>query len=218
MLVEDDIDLNYTNRCALELHGYAVLSALTLGEARDILRKKEPDAILLDVTLPDGDGFSFCREIRSQTRAHILFLTAMSEPKHLLAGFDAGGDDFMTKPFHVLELLARVAAVMRRRGIADAPRLIEKGRLLLDTVSGQATIDGEDLLLSPKEFSVLCLFVRHEGVCLSAERIYGDAWGRHATHDTNAVKMTVSRLRSKLRDSGRDIRTVRGHGYVFGSA
>ena len=105
LLVEDDADLNNANRRALELMRHTVHAALTLAQARAILDTTEPDVILLDVMLPDGDGFAFCREIRERTQAHILFLTAKAEHEDLLNGLAIGGDDYITKPFHVRELL-----------------------------------------------------------------------------------------------------------------
>ena len=154
LLVEDNPDLNSVNRRALELRRYSVHVATTLAEAREWLKEAEPDVILLDVMLPDGDGFGFCREIRARTQAHILFLTAKAEHEDIVAGLAAGGDDYITKPFHAQELLARVEAAMRRREIVIPLRTVAKGRLELDLVSSRAYVDGIDLMLAPMEFGL----------------------------------------------------------------
>jgi len=215
LLIEDNVDLTTANRRALELRNYAVHTALTLAEARERLKETDPDVILLDVMLPDGVGFDFCREIRAKTQAHILFLTARAERGDILAGLAAGGDDYITKPFHAEELLARVEAAMRRRTIGIPIKPVSKGRLTINQASSQAFADGEDLLLSQKEFSILCLMSQNEGKSLSARSIYETVWGQSIGNDKNAVQMAISRLRGKLRASGCVISFTRGKGYVF---
>ena len=216
LLVEDDEDLNNANRRALELMRHTVHAARTLAQARAILDGTEPDVILLDVMLPDGDGFTFCREIRERTQAHILFLTAKAEHEDLLNGLAIGGDDYITKPFHVRELLARVEAAMRRRKIGLPLQAISKGRLEINLASNQAFVNGEDLLLSQKEFSILCLLAQNEGKVLDARQIYETVWKRLIGNDMNAVRMAISRLRKKIATAGYGISVVRGSGYVFG--
>jgi len=215
LLVEDNVDLNNTNRRALELYGYSVDTAFSLAQAWDYLEKTEPDIILLDVMLGDGDGFDFCREIREKTQAHILFLTAKTEHEDIVSGLSCGGDDYITKPFRVDELLARVDSVTRRRGMPAPLKTINKGELVINMVSDQAFLGGKDLLLSQKEFSVLRLMARNEGKHLDAEYIYKTVWGRQVGNDTNAVRITVCRLRSKLANSGYNIFAKRAQGYVF---
>ncbi|MCL2412407.1 MAG: response regulator transcription factor [Treponema sp.] len=215
LVVEDDVDLNNANRRVLELHGYSVQTAFSLAEAWDCLEKTEPDIILLDVMLGDGDGFEFCRDIREKTQAHILFLTAKTEYEDIVSGLSSGGDDYITKPFRVDELLARVESVMRRRGMPVSLKTINKGKLVINMVSDQVFLDGQDLLLSQKEFSILCLMVQNEGKHLDAEYIYKMVWGRQVGNDINAVRVTVSRLRRKLENSGYNIFAKRAQGYVF---
>ena len=132
LLVEDDESLNISNRRALDLAGYRVLTALTLNEARAHL-DAQPDVILLDIILPDGDGIDFCEEIQRRVSAHILFLTAKSEQEDRIRGLRSGGDDYIAKPYLLEEMLARVAAAVRRR-----KRLAEQSAcrpLTLDTVA-----------------------------------------------------------------------------------
>jgi len=215
LLIEDNADLNSANRRALQMKRYSVRVAATLAEAREWLKEAEPDVILLDVMLPDGDGFGFCREIRARTQAHILFLTAKAEHEDIVAGLAAGGDDYITKPFHAQELLARVEAAMRRREIGIPLRTVAKGRLELNLASDRALLDGNDLMLSPMEFNVLCLLAQNEGKVLGLEDIYKQAWGRPSNDEKNTVQVTVSRLRRKLAPSGYGISAVRRRGYVF---
>ena len=215
LLVEDNADLNNANRRALELRRYTTHTAFNLAQARECLKQTEPDIILLDVMLPDGDGFSFCNEIRGKTQAHILFLTAKTEHEDMVRGLATGGDDYITKPFHAEELLARINAVMRRRKMDIPLKRITKGRLTLNLVSDRAFVDGGDLLLSQKEFSILCLLIQNEGSVLGAEHIYESVWGQSIGNDKNAVQMAISRLRAKITPAGYGISVIRGSGYLF---
>jgi DNA-binding response OmpR family regulator len=216
LLVEDNEALNAANARALKLYGYTVSSALTLAEARLRLGEIEPDVILLDIMLPDGNGFDFCKEIRGKTGAHIIFLTAKSEQSDMVDGLLTGGDDYITKPFHPEELMARLTAAMRRRGMDKAPlQKITKGNLTLDIIAGQALIDGADMGLQPKEFALLLLFAQNENQIISAETIYEKIWGQSMTGDKNAVQAAVSRLRKKIEPAGYDIFATRVKGYTF---
>jgi DNA-binding response OmpR family regulator len=215
LLIEDDTDLNNANRRALEMKQYTVLTAKNLGEAKAHLNSTEPDIILLDVMLPDGNGFSFCEEIRERTRAHILFLTAKSEHIDRMRGLQTGGDDYITKPFHAGELLARVEAAMRRRRIGVPVDRLSKGLLTLDMFSNRATLNGTDLGVSQKEFDVLLLLIQNEEKTLPAEFIYEKVWGQPLKGDKNALQTAISKLRKKTEASGYDILMQRGKGYIF---
>ena len=212
LLVEDNRELNDNNSRALKMMGYDVHPALTLKAAREYLAGHDPDIILLDVMLPDGDGMDFCGEIRGSTRAHILFLTAKTEQADTLRGLNSGGDDYITKPFHPKELLARVEAVMRRRNMTDK---LKKGSLTLDVLAAQAFVGNTDLLLQPREFAALHMLVQREGEIVSAETLYEKAWGRPLAGDRNTLQVTVSKLRKKLVPAGYDIAAERGKGYIF---
>ena len=216
LLVEDNEKLNIANARALKLSGYEVHNATTLAEARTRLSMIEPDVILLDVMLPDGDGFDFCDAIRSQTNAHIIFLTAKAEHEDRVRGLNTGGDDYITKPFHPEELIARIAAAMRRRGMGKIPaKTIEKGGLTLDIIAAQAFVDSRDLNLTPKEFALLLMLVQNEDVTMSAEQIYESVWKAPLIGDNNALKTAISKLRSKIEATDFDISSHRGKGYVF---
>ena len=216
LLVEDNIELNIANSRALKLRGYTVLTAENLTKASEILRSEEPDIILLDVMLPDGDGIAFCEKIREKTAAHIIFLSAKTKHEDMMCGLKNGGDDYIAKPFHPEELLIRIESAMRRRRMEKAPiQTIKKGMLTLDILATQAFINEEDLVLTPKEFSLLLLFVQNEEKLISAENVYEKAWNLPLGADRNSLKVTISRLRQKLEPAGYVISSLRGQGYVF---
>jgi DNA-binding response OmpR family regulator len=137
LLVEDNEKLNAINRRALEGEGHRVLTALTLVQARERLAENDPEVILLDVLLPDGNGIDFCGEIRGDTDAHILFLTSRTEHEDRIRGLDTGGDDYITKPYKLEEMLSRVRSAMRRRDMPPA-RVIARGPLTLDVIAAHA--------------------------------------------------------------------------------
>ena len=216
LLVEDNEFLNISNSRALKLRGYDVVVASTLAMARERLEEINPDVILLDVMLPDGNGFAFCCEIRKNTSAHILFLTAKTERESVLYGLESGGDDYIAKPFHPEELLARVDAAMRRRKIAGTPtEMLVRGLLKLDIVAAQAFVGDENLSLTPKEFSLLLFFAQNEGRLVTAEQVYKTIWNAPLTKDKNALQTAVSKLRQKIEHAGFSIDALRGRGYVF---
>ena len=222
LLVEDDIQLNRINSRLLKLNGYQVLTAMTLAEARERMKEIAPDIILLDVILPDGNGFEFCAEIRDETQAHILFLTAKREHADMMKGLMTGGDDYLMKPFHPDALVAKVASAARRRAmdkiIVEAPaKTLSAGNLSLDFAAIQAFVNGVDLLLTPKEFALLRLFAENENTVLGNELIYEKVWNAPLMGDIRALQKRVSALRAKLKDSGSDhmITTVYGNGYLF---
>ncbi|MDR0434977.1 MAG: response regulator transcription factor [Gracilibacteraceae bacterium] len=215
LLVEDNEQIQANNKSILKRHGYEVRIAMTLAQARSAIAESAPDVIVLDITMPDGSGLDFLHELRQTSQVPVLLLTAMSGAENTTAGLDAGADDYLSKPYDVKVLRARVDALLRRsRRMSDK---IDKGRFKLDIVSGQAFVDGKDLKLSQKEFSILLLFVRHEGETINAETIYAKVWGAPMAGDRNAVQVTLARLKKKLEPYGCDIDNMRGQGYAFKS-
>ena len=221
LLVEDNEKLNESNRRALELKGYSVLTALTLQEARVHLKNCDPDVILLDIVLPDGDGIHFCGEIFDSVTSHIIFLTAKAEQEDRIKGLEYGGDDYITKPFKLEEMLARVGAAMRRRE-KEAKKLpvqtVTRGPLTLDVVANRALLYGVDMGLKPKEFSLLFVLVQNEGRDISTKELYETAWHLPANDDTRTLWQHISKLRKKLSTSDDglfSIESVYGAGYRF---
>ncbi len=221
LLVEDNEAINNINRRALELTGYEVKTALTLSEAKDLIEKYPPDAIVLDILLPDGNGVEFCEKIRAHTSAPILFLTSVAGHHNILEGLRSGGDDYLTKPYSLDILLARIAAFFRREKISEnlknSDRIIKAGNLTLDLFALNAVVDDSDLLLTPKEFNLLLFFIKHIDVVFTGEQLYSEIWKQPMQGDTHAVKNVIYRLRKKLDevDSGFEILTTRKEGYVL---
>ena len=222
LLVEDNIKLNEINRRALQSEGYTVLSALTLCEARKQLDLSAPDIILLDILLPDGNGVDFCKEIRAQTAAAILFLTSVERDVQMLRGLEAGGDDYLVKPFDIDILLAKIASILRRDKIKEDVRkpdsMLVCGPLRLDLIAQRSYIRGREIFLSPKEFSLLLLLAQNEGKILSREYIYETVWKLPLNDDSRTVWTYISTLKRKLLlESERDLEleSIRGKGYCL---
>ena len=215
LLVEDNKEIMHGNKRLFELEGYEVSCALTLAEARGLIDGRRPDIIVLDIMMPDGNGLDFMRELREgeNSGVPILLLTGLTTKEDVLRGLKSGGDDYLTKPYDFDILLTRVETLLRR--VSNIPEIIENGSLKLDVLAGLAFINGGDLLLAQKEFSLLLLFVQNEDKTMSAEYLYEKVWKMTLNDNTNALKNTISRLRNKIFDSGYTISAVRGEGYVF---
>lgn len=199
LLIEDEPHVLRSNRIALELEGYRVLEADTLAKGREIAVRENPDLILLDILLPDGNGLEYCLELRGGSGVPILFLSALSEKEDVIAGLRAGGDDYITKPYLMEELLARVGALLRRgRMNAAAEQSIRLGGLEIHVSSRRACLEGKDLLLKPKEFALLEALASERDKYMTADALYEKLWGMDAAGDTDTVKVHVSKLRKKL--------------------
>ena len=218
LLVEDNRGIQEANRRALQMRGYAVLTAENLAEARQRLAEAEPDVILLDVMLPDGSGFDFCEEIRGKSKAYIIFLTARTSHEDMVRGMTGGGDAYITKPFHAEEMLVKVDAAVRRLALGKAPvETLTLENLTLDIVAGQAFLDGADLLLTKKEFSLLLLFAQNENAVFSKEELFNKIWNQAMFDNDKALRKQISELRNKLAalNSAHAITSVYGKGYRF---
>ena len=214
LMVEDDRDIMRLNRGLFHNAGYEVLEAETVAATVEILRNRIPDLIVLDIMLPDGSGLELCEKLRKNSNEPpILFLSAKNQPSEMVEGLRAGGDDYLPKPYDLDVLLARVEALLRRSGrIAEK---LTKGALMLDIMADAASLGGEDMLLTQKEFSVLLLFAQNEGRIISAESLYGKVWKQPMAGDSQSIRTIVSRLRLKLNGSGYDIDSLYKEGYCF---
>jgi DNA-binding response OmpR family regulator len=214
LCVEDELKVLKNNSKALTDAGYAVLTAENLAQAREHLSRQTPDAIVLDIMLPDGLGLDWLKELREQgNKVPVLMLTAWDKPYDKARGLRAGANDYLGKPFEYEELLARVEAMFRN--VSQVPETVVRGPLKLDIAASRAFLNGADMLLTHKEFSLLLLFAQHEGRTLSAEYLYEKVWGQPMAEDDNAIRATISRLRKKLTGSGCSISTDQGEGYCF---
>ena len=174
---------------------------------------EQPRAIVLDIQLPDGNGLDFLREIRKTSNVPVLMLTAMGTPEDIVKGLEAGGDDYLPKPYGLSIFLTRVEALLRRASII--PDKLMHGAIAIDTASFRAYINGVDMGLQQKEFALLQLFMQHPEKPLSAEHLYVKVWGQPMNGDSNAIKRAISGLRAKLVGSGCTIVASRGEGYQF---
>ena len=221
LLVEDDVSLHRGIQFTLQQEGFDVRSAYNLEEARRQLRDGEFQLLLLDVNLPDGNGFDFCAEIRRTSDTPLIFLTASDQEFDIVRGLDIGGDDYITKPFRLREFLSRVHAVLRRRAPAvkreDDKSILAAEGLALHLSEMRLEKNGEDVPLSMTEFRLLSLFMAHPRAVLSRDQIIQHVWPDGAeVLDDNTVAVNVRRLREKLEDNPQQpqrIVTVRGAGY-----
>lgn len=216
LLVEDNEDTMNINRTALAMRGWRVLEARTLWEAHDVLERETPDAVVLDVMLPDGSGFDFCREAE-RGGIPVLFLTALGSKGDVLRGLSAGGDDYLAKPYDLDILTARVESLLRRsRHIGTGwPQRFELGPLAFDIVASKAFSDGRDLRLTQKEFALLLALSQSAGRTTPAHELYESVWGRPMGEDGGVLWRHISSLRKKLPESGRVaiLSAPRGGGY-----
>jgi DNA-binding response OmpR family regulator len=215
LLVEDNEKIMYGNKKMFQWEGYETDAAATLSEARVLIGKCKPDVIVLDIMLPDGSGLNFMRELRKSKNAGvpILLLTGLTTKEDVVRGLKAGGDDYLTKPYDFPVLFAWVEALLRRA--VRVPEVIKKGRLSLDVTAVVALLDETDLLLAQKEFALLLIFVQNEGRIISADYLYEKVWKSPMANDSNTLKTTINRLRSKIKDCGYHIVNSKNEGYSF---
>lgn len=215
LIVEDDHDILSANLAALELEGYDVFTADSLSKARTVTEECLPDLIILDILLPDGDGLSYCEELRGKSGVRILFLSALSTKEDILTGLRTGGDDYITKPYDMDELLLRAEALLRRgKLIGREEHPVRMYGLELDFVSRRALLYGRDILLKPKEFALLAVLSNEPGRIVPVEELYEKVWGMDMAGDGRAVKEHISRIRSKLgKEYEFSIVSERGKGY-----
>jgi DNA-binding response OmpR family regulator len=221
LVVDDEQSITDLLEYNLRQNGYRVVVARDGHEALRLAQTEQPDLVVLDLMLPGPDGFDICRELRREGAATapnvpIIMLTARDEEVDRVVGLELGADDYVTKPFSVRELMARVKAVLRRVGPAEggAPAVYHVGPLEIDTPAREARLEGTLLPLTRLEFDLLETLARHAGQALSREQLLDQVWSYDYYGDARAVDSAVKRLRAKLRRVGCDpISTVRGVGY-----
>lgn len=219
LIVEDDARLGDVVRRALCEAGYAVDLATNAADALEAFAVETYDLLILDLMLPGsaGGGLEICRHVRrSDTGVPVLMLTALDSPRNKVQGLDAGADDYLVKPFHLSELLARVRALMRRAPRADAPVLTAQG-LQLEPASRSVTRAGRTIALTAKEYAVLEYLLRNAGHVVSTSDLIDHAWDAHYGGVSNVVPTYIRYLRAKLAQPGLPevIQTRRGHGYII---
>ncbi len=220
LVVEDEDPIRELVSTALRFKGFEVSSAASGREALAEARNTNFDILVLDVNLPDVDGFEICRKLRADGNdVPVVFLTARDDPSDLRAGFTGGGDDYITKPFSLEELVLRIEAVLRRSHGQNGERSrLTCGELVLDNDSYRVWYSGDEIALSPTEFRLLRYLMLNRDRVVSRNQILDHVWDYEFVGDPSAVETYISYLRRKLGDrNGQIIRTVRGFGYSIQS-
>jgi DNA-binding response OmpR family regulator len=218
LIVDDEAAIAETIEIKLRKEGFTTFLAGSAEEAGRIFRLAKPDLILLDVMLPNRSGFEFCRMVRRDSAVPIIFLSARTAEEDRVQGFEIGGDDYITKPFSLAEVVARVKSVLRRSSSEAPSEVITVGTLKIDPGTHEAWLDSSPLTLSPKEFALLYFLARNPGQVFSREALLDRVWGQDAYVTSRTVDVHIRWLRERIEEhpsQPKRIQTVRGVGYKF---
>ena len=220
LVVEDDRNISDLIRMYLEKEGFEVRSAYDGGKAVEEYDKQAPDMVLLDIMLPEEDGLQILKKLRAAPetrRLPVILLTAKNSEFDRVIGLDNGADDFISKPFSMLELIARIRAVLRRSQPAQSVREYRLGPLYVCPEQHIVRVDGQDVTLTNKEFELLCLLLDNQGLVLTRQVLMDRVWGFDAERENRTLDVHIRTLRVKLGAAGSLIETIRGVGYKLGS-
>jgi DNA-binding response OmpR family regulator len=221
LVVDDEEAIAEAVRARLESEGYRVVVAYDGPQAIEANREHQPDLVVLDLMLPGMDGLEVCKAIQRDGWTPVLMLTAKTEEADKVAGFAVGADDYLTKPFSLRELAARVKAILRRMERMRAPQTdgpVDRNGLTIDASRRRVAVDGDEVGLTPLEFEILLTLARDPGVVMSREQLMDRVWGYQDYAGGRVVDSHVARIRRKLHEDGNEprfIRTVHGVGYAF---
>ncbi len=220
LLVEDDLSLLKGLQYTLEKQDFIVDPTTSLHHSRILLNEKNFDLVLLDISLPDGSGFDFCREIRKTSDIPVIFLTACDEEVNIVMGLDIGGDDYITKPFRVNELVSRINAVLRRRHIEpEKSPLIKTGDFTLDKNNSKILKNNTPLILTSTEYRLIQILISNKGNIVTRKKLVELLWDSEGHFvDSNTLSVYIRRLREKVEDNPEspvNIKTIRGLGYQW---
>jgi len=217
LIVDDEANIVELARMYLEQEGFRVESAADGATALEMIAHQPPAVLILDLMLPEVDGWEVCRRVRAGTAAPdlpIIMLTARDDDVDKIVGLELGADDYVTKPFNPRELVARVKALLRRAVRRESPQApVHAGALTIDPARREATLAGRPLRLRPKEFDLLLALAEHRGLVLSRSQLLDRVWGYDADVETRTVDVHIAHLRKKLAGSNVHIETVLGIGY-----
>jgi two-component system KDP operon response regulator KdpE len=218
LVVEDDSEIRSVLRASLAAEGFSVLTAVSLSEATALLENSRPDVVVLDLGLPDGDGAQLVQRIRRTSALPIVVASARHQEAEKIDLLDAGADDFLTKPFGVAELLARIRVALRHRGTAVQPASMryERGELLIDVAAHRVERAGRPVHLTATEFELAARLVRAGGRVVTHRQLLADVWGAEHVEDTHYLRLYMAQLRAKLEDvpsEPRHLLTETGVGY-----
>lgn len=218
LIVDDEAPLLETVEHKMRKEGYTTFVAESAEEGMRLFKRVKPDLVILDIMLPNRSGYDFCRAVRKDSKTPIIFVTARTDDEDRLQGFEMGADDYVTKPFNLSELAARVRAVLRRSN-ADTPLdTVERGNVRLDPKSHEAFVNNELVNLSPREFALLYFLANNSGQVFSRETLLDRVWGRDAYVSARTVDVHVRWLRLRVEkdaNNPKQLITVRGVGYKF---
>lgn len=222
LLVEDDREIRQLVKSSLEIEGYSVMTAVSLAEAQRILDNATPDLILLDLGLPDGDGADFVTQTRQQNTLPILIISARDQELEKIKVLDAGADDYLTKPFGIPELLARIRVALRHRGthVSAAVTQYKVAELEVDLQAHRVLLREQEVHLTPTEFNLLARLVRSAGKVVTHRQLLSDVWGQEYIEHTHYLRLYMGQLRAKIETHPAEPRyllTETGVGYRLAS-
>lgn len=221
LVIDDEMQIRRFLDIGLRAEGYQVLQAATAAEGLAMAATQSPDLIILDLGLPDREGHEVLTELRQWSTTPVLMLSVRETEKEKVRTLDSGANDYVTKPFGIQELMARLRALLRSRLAVTAEEVAPRyddGRLAIDLVRREVTLEGEPLALTRKEYAVLAMLVRHAGRVISQQQVLREIWGATHSQDTHYLRIVIGRLRQKLGDdpaAPRWLKTEPGVGYRF---
>ncbi|WP_413377286.1 response regulator transcription factor [Alkalihalobacillus sp. 1P02AB] len=227
LILEDDIDIQNFLMTALQANGFDTIASSTGFSALELFKSEQPNLVLLDVQLPDLNGFEVCRKIRELSNVPIIFVSCLDDGFDVIHGLELGGDDYITKPFDLYELTARIKANLRRTPIINErlthnplsiqmPEKLKTNKITFNFHTQMVLVNGENIYLSNKEFQILSILAQYPNKTFSAQELYTMIWGVESLGETRTLKVHISNLRKKLESStghSTIIKTVKGFGY-----
>jgi two-component system alkaline phosphatase synthesis response regulator PhoP len=217
-ILEDDANIQEIETYALMSSSFSVQAFAKAAEFRPALEKEKPDLIVLDLMLPDADGYDIVRELRADPAARkipVLMVTARGSELDKVKGLDLGADDYLTKPFGIMELISRVKAILRRTAPSSETGILQAGAILLDDEKHEVRADGKHVELTFKEYSLLKLLMENAGKAKTREEILNKVWDTDFAGESRTLDMHIRSLRKKLGAAGAQIRTLRNVGYIL---
>lgn len=217
LVIEDEYPISQVLKVYLQKVGYSVTQCFYGGQALVMFRETKPDLVLLDIMLPEKNGWSILKEIRERSTCPVIMLTALGEVNYRLEGFDHGADDYIAKPFIADEVVARVRAVLRRAvGSSDSATSKQYGSLVIDCKAHKVLLGGEEIVLTPRDLSVLMFLADHPNQTFTRDQLIDQVWGWEYEGSDRAVDLAIKRLRKALKEwdeAEGEIKTLRGLGY-----
>ncbi len=216
LLIEDNEAIIMGLKYSLEQENFQVISAKTAKESKEKLDNKNIDIVLLDVSLPDGNGFEICKEIKEKNDMPIIFLTAQDEETSIVLGLDLGADDYIVKPFRTRELISRIKSVLRRYGKKEENNIIQYKDIKIDTISAKVYKNNKEIIFTSLEYRILLMLFTNQNKLITREQLLEKIWDIAGNFvNDNTLTVYIKRIREKLEDDS-IIKTVRGLGYRIG--